>query len=131
MRSGRGLLAGMKRKTARPWRVHLRSTIASFTIAAFLLLTVTVGSDAQAAGKVSRIGYLDQGSAARNTVYLDQLRQGLRELGWVEGQNITIEPRRCPGMPGAARGLLPPPCRDKDSAHIGPVSLKARFLYLC
>jgi putative ABC transport system substrate-binding protein len=52
---------------------------------------------APAAGKVWRIGYLDQGSASRNTLYLDGLRRGLRELGWVEGQNITIEPRFAEG----------------------------------
>lgn len=75
----------------------MRPTIASFTLAVLLLLTVAVGSNAQAAGKVLRIGYLDQGSAARNTVYLNGLRQGLRELGWVEGENITIEPRFAEG----------------------------------
>jgi putative ABC transport system substrate-binding protein len=52
---------------------------------------------AQQPGKVWRIGYLDQGSAARNRLYLDGLRQGLRERGWVEGQNIVIEARFAEG----------------------------------
>jgi putative ABC transport system substrate-binding protein len=75
----------------------LKATIPNFTIATLLLLTVVVGTGA-ATGKVWRIGYLDQGSAARNTLYLNGLRQGLRELGWVEGQNITIEPRFAEGQ---------------------------------
>jgi putative ABC transport system substrate-binding protein len=68
------------------------------TIAALLFLTVVVGASAATTVKVWRIGYLDQGSADRNTLYLDGLRQGLRELGWVEGQNITIEPRFAEGQ---------------------------------
>src|SRR5262249_46197058 len=55
-------------------------------------------AEAQQTGTVQRIGYLDQGSAARNTVYLDGLRRGLRELGWAEGQNITIDPRFAEGQ---------------------------------
>jgi ABC transporter substrate binding protein len=77
--------------------MFLKATIPNFTIATLLLLTVVIGAGAAAMGKVWRIGYLDQGSAARNTVYLDGLRQGLRERGWVEGQNITIEPRFAEG----------------------------------
>jgi putative tryptophan/tyrosine transport system substrate-binding protein len=63
-----------------------------------LFLTVVVGAGAATTVKVWRIGYLDQGSADRNTLYLDGLRQGLRELGWVEGLNITIEPRFAEGQ---------------------------------
>ena len=62
------------------------------------MLIAPLAVEAQHASKVWRIGYLDQGSAARNTVYLDGLRLGLRELSWVEGQNITIEPRFAEGQ---------------------------------
>ena len=77
--------------------MFLRPPIAIFTIVVLLLVTVGIGTGAPSAGRVWRIGYLDQGSTARNTLYLDGLRQGLRELGWVEGQNITIEPRFAEG----------------------------------
>jgi putative ABC transport system substrate-binding protein len=53
--------------------------------------------EAQQAGTPGRIGYLDQGSATRNAPYLQALRQGLRDLGWVEGQNIVIEARFAEG----------------------------------
>jgi putative ABC transport system substrate-binding protein len=75
-----------------------RGTSSNISIALLLLLTVMGGTGPAAAGKVWRIGYLDQGSAARNTRYLDGLRQGLRELGWVEGQNIAVEPRFAEGQ---------------------------------
>jgi putative ABC transport system substrate-binding protein len=76
----------------------VRAMIAKFTIATLLLLTAVAAAGAAAMGKVWRIGYLDQGSASRNTLYLDGLRQGLRELGWVEGRNVTIEPRFAEGQ---------------------------------
>lgn len=84
----------------------LRSRIASFTLGMLLVLAGADGN-AQLAGKVSRIGYLDQGSAARNTVYLNRLRQGLRELGWIEGENIMIEPRFAEGRCRWHLGLEP------------------------
>ena len=52
---------------------------------------------AQRAEKVWRIGYLDQGSAAGNGPYFEAFRQGLRDLGWTEGKNITIEVRFAEG----------------------------------
>ena len=42
---------------------------------------------------VNRIGYLSPLAAAAAAPYLEAFRQGLRELGYVEGQNFTIESR--------------------------------------
>ena len=44
-----------------------------------------------------RIGYLDSGSAAADRPYVEAFRQGLRDLGWIEGQNIAIEFRYAEG----------------------------------
>jgi putative ABC transport system substrate-binding protein len=52
---------------------------------------------AQQPGKVWRIGVLESISAAMNTANYEALRQGLRELGYVEGQNIVIEYRSADG----------------------------------
>ena len=40
---------------------------------------------------VPRIGYLSQGSPASRGAFLDAFRDGLRELGWVDGKNVVIE----------------------------------------
>jgi putative ABC transport system substrate-binding protein len=48
---------------------------------------------AQQAGKVARIGLLIPGSQSAFAVRMDAFRQGLREHGYVEGQNIVIEYR--------------------------------------
>lgn len=52
---------------------------------------------AQQAGKVYRIGILETISAAQNAANLDALREGLRNLGYVEGKNLVIEYRSADG----------------------------------
>src|SRR6266545_4757340 len=51
----------------------------------------------QQAGKVPRIGFLGLTSPSDRPSLLDAFRQGLRELGWVEGQNIVIDYRHAEG----------------------------------
>ena len=48
-------------------------------------------------GKVWRIGMLDTTSAQLNAPNLDAFRQGLRQLGYVEGQNLAIDYRSADG----------------------------------
>jgi putative tryptophan/tyrosine transport system substrate-binding protein len=47
----------------------------------------------QQAGKAPRIGFLGLTSPSDRPSLLAAFRQGLRELGWVEGQNIVIDYR--------------------------------------
>ena len=54
-----------------------------------LLFAHCVSADAQQPKKVPRIGYLGSAVSAR----VDAFRQGLRELGYIEGKNIVIEYR--------------------------------------
>src|SRR5262245_13901643 len=61
------------------------------------LLAAPLAAEAQQAGKVYRIGYLSYSSSAGNPHLLEAFREGLRELGWVEGQNITIDTRFAEG----------------------------------
>ena len=65
-----------------------------------LALIFTVGlsaaplvASAQPAGKVYRVGVLLTISQSAESVHLEAFRQGLRERGYVEGQNIIIEYR--------------------------------------
>lgn len=53
-------------------------------------LSATVDAQPQ---KVSRVGYLAAVSASADAPRLDSFRQGLRELGYIEGRNIIIEYR--------------------------------------
>ncbi len=52
---------------------------------------------AQPAVKVYRVGILETTPATQNTANLDALRKGLRNLGYVEGQNLVIEYRSADG----------------------------------
>src|SRR5215467_2016081 len=55
------------------------------------VLLITGSAEAQQARKVPRIGYLTATSLSSNVARIDAFRQGLRELGYVEGKNILIE----------------------------------------
>src|SRR5713101_7521393 len=57
------------------------------------LLATPLAAEAQKAGKVPRVGLLGLGSAESSSPFFEALRQGLRERGWVEGQNIAFEDR--------------------------------------
>ena len=65
-----------------------------------VLLAVGVVAQAQQAVKIPRIGYLTGSSPPTNTtpdLNADAFRQGLRELGYVEGKNIVVEYRYLEG----------------------------------
>jgi putative ABC transport system substrate-binding protein len=57
-----------------------------------------LGVRAQQAGKVWRIGMLETISPELNAANFDALRNGLRYLGYIEGQNLTIEYRSADGQ---------------------------------
>src|SRR5262249_27133401 len=60
---------------------------------------------AQPPAKVPRIGFLSLATPVAYPYLLDAFRQGLRELGWVEGQNIAIELRYAEGEPDRLAAL--------------------------
>jgi putative ABC transport system substrate-binding protein len=64
---------------------------------AFGLPFSPVSADAREPGKVFRIGYLSPLSRAADSTRSGAFRQGLRDLGYIEGQNITIEWRFAEG----------------------------------
>jgi putative ABC transport system substrate-binding protein len=81
-----------------------------------LLLIVTIlvaplSAEAQPRQRVWRVGYLGDGSSAsRASINLDPFRESLRELGYVEGQNVIIEARWSDGknerLPSLAADLV-------------------------
>ena len=89
------------------------AVIRSTTAVVLLLLSAFLGTAAaQPREKVPRVGSLHIGSHSDPIPqrYLDAFRQGLRELGYVDGQNIAIESRWAEGkhdrLPALAADLV-------------------------
>src|SRR6266508_6323069 len=75
-----------------------------------MLLAVSFPVDAQQAPKIAKIGYLVPASPAAAADNVEALRQGLRELGYVEGKTFVLELRygeaRAERFPELARELV-------------------------
>jgi putative ABC transport system substrate-binding protein len=75
-----------------------------------VLLAVGVIAQAQQPAKIPRIGFLGAASASANSARIEAFRQGLRELGYVEGKNIVVEYRYADGksdrLPALAAELI-------------------------
>jgi putative tryptophan/tyrosine transport system substrate-binding protein len=75
-----------------------------------MLYALCLPAQAQQPTKVPRIGYLSASSAAALSSRIEAFRQGLRELGYVEGKNIVIEWRSAEGkldrLPALAAELV-------------------------
>jgi ABC-type uncharacterized transport system substrate-binding protein len=84
----------------------------TFVVTAVGLLASPLATGAQPRGKMWRIGFLSPQSLSdpRTSRLFGAFREGLRELGYVEGQNIAIESRWADGkydrLPGLAAGLV-------------------------
>ena len=74
------------------------------------LLAAPLAVEAQQAAQIPRIGFLASSSAESGKGRLTAFRQGLRELGYLEGQNIIIEQRYAAGkfeeLPNLAAELV-------------------------
>jgi putative ABC transport system substrate-binding protein len=68
------------------WR-SIVEVVATLTLS---LLTVPLTAKAQQAGGTVTIGYLGNASPALESNLVDAFREGLRQLGYVEGQNLVI-----------------------------------------
>ena len=79
------------------------------------LLSVPLAAGAQRAESLHRIGWLSSTTPANGLTNLNALRAGLRDLGYIEGQNITIEARWADGrverLPQLAAELVHLPVR--------------------
>jgi putative ABC transport system substrate-binding protein len=67
------------------------------SILAFVIVAFVHPAYAQQPKKVPRIGVLHSGSPSSTAAQRDAFRQGLRDLGYIEGQNITVEHRYAEG----------------------------------
>ena len=87
---------------------HTIGYIATFTLS---LLAAPLAAVAQPAGKLPRLGVLATASAVGDNSALDAFRQGLRDLGYIEGQHLAIEartvtPDQFERLPGLAAELV-------------------------
>ena len=80
-------------------RSALSKSVVCFGVSA-LVLVLCVSAAAQQTKRIPRIGYLVSGSltSTREVGQVESFRQGLRELGYFEGQNIAIEYRYADGV---------------------------------
>jgi putative tryptophan/tyrosine transport system substrate-binding protein len=92
-----------------------------------LLLAPCSSVDAQQPTKVPRIGYLTNTSLSGNAARTEAFRQGLRELGYVEGKNIVIEWRYLEGKPDRLLSLAAELVRLKVDIIVtaGPLATRA------
>jgi hypothetical protein len=72
-----------------------------------VLLALCPSASAQQPKKVPRIGYLSPFDAATESARSQPYRRALRELGYIEGQNIAIEYRYAAGENDGSLGLRP------------------------
>jgi putative ABC transport system substrate-binding protein len=78
------------------------------------LLAAPRAAQAQVRPRLWRIGYLGDGSpASRASINLDPFREGLRELGYIEGQNVVIEARWSDGKNERLASLAADLVREK------------------
>jgi len=77
-----------------------RSTVGIILALALGCLAAPCAAEAQQPVKVHRIGILGLDSAADAVGVIEILRQGLRELGYVEGRHLTLEYRGAEGPRG-------------------------------
>ena len=76
----------------------MKGAFAALVVASFLaILFDPLPVEAQDKGKVYRVCYLNSTNPTINAPWLHAFRQGLRELGWIEGQNVSIEYRWADG----------------------------------
>src|SRR5438128_409531 len=73
----------------------MRKNILIWLLATVLLATIS--AQAQQPKKVPRIGWLSGGDSNSSRSQVEGFHQGLRELGYVEGQNILLEYRWAEG----------------------------------
>ena len=86
------------------------------------LLAGALGAEGQPAGKVHRIGFLWDSPAAFPDE-IEAFRQGLREIGYVEGRNLAIEYRWAEGKPERMRELAEELVRLKVEVIVAPTSV--------
>jgi putative ABC transport system substrate-binding protein len=96
----------------------------SVWLLATVLLTTAPPAEAQSQAKIPRIGYVSgTGDSSNPGPYVEALRQGLRDLGYVEGKNFVIEYRGAEGKPDRTPSLVTELVQLKVDVLVVPTAL--------
>jgi len=82
-----------------------RNLVDLLGIAAFAFPAWPLSADAQQSGKIMRVGVLTDEGPSLAAKSFEPIAQGLRDFGWVEGQNVAFEARSSNGKEEALPGL--------------------------
>jgi len=89
-------------------------------VALAFLIALPLGAEAQPAGKVSRVGFLGTVANPQTTYVFSAFTTGLREHGYVEGQNLLIERRYSEGKTERFPDLVAELVRLKVDVIVAP-----------
>jgi putative ABC transport system substrate-binding protein len=88
-----------------------------------MLFALCSSAQAQQPGKVPRIGFLSGGGDPDNPgPFVEAFRRGMRELGYIEGENIVIEYRFAAGKQERIPNLVDELVRSKIDVLVSPVA---------
>src|SRR5437867_9129442 len=92
-----------------------------------MLLAVPLAAEAQQqAAKVYRIGWMIGSSIPASAHLIDAFKEGMRELGWVEGKNIEYEIRAAEGRFERFPEIVAELLRLKVDLFLAPTTVAAR-----
>jgi hypothetical protein len=83
----------------------MKAKILIYTLPALILATIHLAEAQEPANKIPLVGVFLPDTAASYQSYTEAFRQGLRELGYVIGQNIILEYRYADGKRDRFAGL--------------------------
>ena len=95
-------------------------------LAGMLALAVPLTTTAQQPGKIPRIAYVYLYDLGPSAPYLDDFRQGMRELGWIEGKNIVIEHRNAGANPEKLADIMRELVDSKVDVIVGACTPEAK-----
>src|SRR5215470_20089312 len=82
------------------------------------VLVAPIAAEAQQAQKIPKVGFLSGGSPG--SPFIEAFESGLRDLGWVKGQNVAIEYRYAEGKPDRLPGLATELVRLNPNLIVAP-----------
>jgi putative ABC transport system substrate-binding protein len=91
-----------------------------FWLATVLVLALAFSGEAQQLKKAPLIGYLSRSSASGNLPRIQALREGLRELGHIEGESFLIEYRYADGSSERLSSLATELVRRNPDVIVAP-----------